>query len=221
MFRFRINKIKISDAKESPDSNGLESNTTPLQLISFITTENSILPDMSSFLQATDINQKKILLRQVIEEVVSTRIYTEISTSKDNNTMLFGTPGYVLYKSNQVPNEFDWQFIACDNVKGIKEESQLVEIIVSDSNFTNFTNYLAANIDKTLNPSHSAAISIARYAINVSSRIAKQNHNALLGISYTSLNRRQHYIYGGRKKERIADLTNNMFIDYSIFGYDE
>lgn len=221
MFRFRINRIKISDAKNSLDSKVLESNSTVLKLISFITTENSILPDMSCFLKTTDINQKKILLRQAIEKVVSTRIYTEIDTLTDNHTMLFGTPGYVLYKSNQVPNEFDWQFIACENVHEINEEAQMVEKIVNDSNFSDFTNYLANNIGKAFNPSHSAAVSIARYAINVSSRIAKQNHSSLLGLSYTSLNRRQHYIYGGRKKDRIADLTNNMFIDYSIFGYDE
>ena len=221
MFRFRINRIKISDAKESPDSKVLEPNSNALKLISFITTENSILPDMSCFLQATDINQKKILLCQAIENVVSTRIYTKIDTLTDNHTMLFGTPGYVLYKSNQVPDDFDWQFIACEDVRGIEEESQMVEKIINDSNFSDFTNYLAGSISKATNPSHSAAVSIARYAINVSSRVAKQNHSTLLGISYTSLNRRQHYIYGGRKKDRITDITNNMFIDYSIFGYDE
>ncbi|NVN96409.1 MAG: hypothetical protein HXX18_14130 [Bacteroidetes bacterium] len=221
MFHFRINRIKISDTKEYNSSLIFEPKSSVIKFINFITTENSLLPDMSYFLKTTDISQKKIVLRQVIKKVISTRIYKEINPMADDHTLLFGTPGYVLYKSNQVPNNFEWQFIACENDQDMGDEGQMLENIVNDSNFTNFTNYLAGSIGKTDNPSHSAAVSIARYALNVTSRIAQQNHNALLGISYTSLNRRQHYIYGGRKKERISDLTNNVFVDYSIFGYDE
>ena len=221
MFYFRINNIKISDIKERPNYLLIGSDLLPLKLISFITTENSVLPDMSAFLQTTDFNLKKTFLKQAIETVVSTRIYTKIDNVIDNYNFSFRSPGYVLYKSNKIPNDFNWQFIAYEKEQDIREGCQMVENIVNDKDFDNFIRKLTTILTKTVNPSHSAAVSIARYAINVTSRIAKQNHNDLLGISYTSLNRSQDYIYGGRIRDRISDMTNNMFIDYSIFGYDE
>ncbi len=221
MFYFRINRIKISDIKERPNYLVIKSDLLPLKLISFITTENSVLPDMKAFLQTTDFNQKKTFLKQAIETVISTRIFTKIDNVIDNYNFSFGNPGFVLYKSNKIPNDFDWHFIAYERDQDIKEGYHMVENIINDKDFNNFTRRLTGILNKTANPSHSAAVSIARYAINVTSKIAKQNHNDLLGISHTSLNRRQDYIYGGRIKERISDVTNNMFIDYSIFGYDE
>jgi hypothetical protein len=221
MFSFRINRIKISDTKEDFNNLTFGSDPAQLKLISFIVTENSNLPDMSSFLQTSDFSQKKALLQKAVEKVISSRIYTEIDNITDNHSMTFGTPGYILYTSNKIPDNFNWQFIAYENGQDIKEGPQMVENILNDKGFDNFTNNLSDIISKTANPSHSAAVSIARYAISVTNNIAKQNHDNLLGISYTSLNRRQDYIYGGRKKDRISDLTNNMIIDYSIFGYDE
>ncbi|MFZ4401446.1 MAG: hypothetical protein ACOYO1_15530 [Bacteroidales bacterium] len=221
MFYFRINKIKISENRENPAYSIFGTELKPLKLISFITTENSNLPDMSNFIQTSDFQQKKVLLKQAIETVVSSRIYSEIDHSTMNNTMSFGKPGYVLYKSNQIPNNFDWQFIAYENGQSIKESKQMLENIYNDKEFDNFTSNLTEIISKADNPSQTAAVSIAKYAINVTTNIARENNDGLLGISYTSLNRNHDYIYGGKKRERISDITNKMFIDYSIFGYDE
>ena len=221
MFSLRINRIKISEPHENSNYFVFGSDLTQLKLISFITTENSNLPDMSSFMQTTDFNQKKALLQEAIETVVSSRIYTEIDNVKDFHSLTFGSPGYVIYKSNKIPDDLDWQFFAYENGQGIKEGAQMVENILNDKGFDNFTSNLSDIISKASNPSHSAAVSIARYAISVTNKIAKLNHNDLIGISSASLNRHQDYCYGGRKKDRISDLSNNMFIDYSIFGYDE
>jgi hypothetical protein len=221
MFYFRINKIKISDTKENSCAtlNGTEK--SPLKFISFIITENTILPDMSGFLQCKDVNKKKALLQKAVQTVVSTSIFTEIDNVNENKTFTFDNHGLVLFQSDKIPEEFDWQFIAFESNQNIKECTQMFENIVNDKDFDNFTQNLSGIIRNSCNPSHSAAVSIARYAINVTNKIASQNHQELLGISETSLNRRQHYIYGGRKKDRISDLTNNISIDYSIFGYDE
>jgi hypothetical protein len=176
---------------------------------------------MSHYLKSTDFNQKKNFLKQAVETVVSSRIYTEIDNIKTNNTLTFDTPGYVLYKTSQIPNEFDWQFIACENGQNIKDGSRMLENIITDKHFDDFSRNLSGIISQSANPSKSAALCIANYAINVATHIARQNHDNLIGISNTSLNRKEDYIYGGGKRDRISDLTNNMFIDYSIFGYDE
>ena len=36
-----------------------------------------------------------------------------------------------------------------------------------------------------------------------------------------SLNRWEHYPNGERNSEGVPDLTGNMLIDYSIFGFDD
>ena len=221
MFCFRINKIKISEPTTHSNTTISGSQLAPLKLISFITTENSVLPDMSYFLQTSDFNLKKTYLKQAVETVVSSRIYTEIENIKTNNVMCFDTPGFVLYKTNKIPNEFNWQFIAFEKTKLIKDGDRLYENIINDKDFDNFTRNLSGIISHAENPSHSAAVCIANYAINVTINTARHNNDDLLGISYTSLNRNQDYIYGGRKRERISDFTNKMYIDYSIFGYDE
>jgi len=221
MFYFRINKIKIPDAKENSNYSIKGSESAPLKMISFITTENSVLPDMSYFLHTTDFSKKKILLHEAIETVVSSRIYTEIENIKENHTLVFGSPGYILFKSSQIPNQFDWQFIAYENGIIIQEGKQLLDQIIHDKNFDNFTNNLSEVLQSADNPSHTAAINIARYAIDVSSDLARKHQYDLLGVSSTSLSRHKDYVYGGGRRDRISDINNNLFVDYSIFGYDE
>lgn len=42
----------------------------------------------------------------------------------------------------------------------------------------------------------------------------------MIGILYMSLNRREHYLHGDRKKDNVPDLQNQMTINYPIFAYD-
>ncbi|MBP1730274.1 MAG: hypothetical protein H6Q55_703 [Deltaproteobacteria bacterium] len=45
-----------------------------------------------------------------------------------------------------------------------------------------------------------------------------QNKDDQIGVAYQSFNRFEHYPHGERKKDDVPDLSNNIFIDYSIFG---
>ncbi len=220
MFYFKINRIKICDNKENPRFLFFGPDLAQLKLISFVTTENSVLPDVSEFLLTTDALQKKALLQQAVETVVAARIFTQIDNVKDNHIMTFGSTGYVLYKSEKIPDDFDWQFIAYESDLNIRENAQMVKDIVNDKGFDEFAANLTGLIAGAANPSFTASVAIAKYAVNVICNIAKQNKDDLIGILYTSLNRRQHYPHGERKRDRVPDLTNNMFIDYSLFGYE-
>ncbi len=97
----------------------------------------------------------------------------------------------------------------------------MVDDIINDSEFGKFTDNISSLLGSVPNPSLTAAVAISKFAVNVISKVAKQNHDDLIGILYTSLNRRQHYPHGERKRDRVPDLSNNMLIDYSIFGFDE
>ena len=39
-----------------------------------------------------------------------------------------------------------------------------------------------------------------------------------VGLYYLSLNRLEHYPNGERKRDEVPDLSNNVRVDYSIFG---
>lgn len=221
MFYFRINRLYISDNKENPKYLLFGPDMAQVKLISFVATENELLPDMTDFIATNDQDQKKQILKDAITTVVSSRIFTEIKNVKDHSVMTFGNTGYVLYKSKKIPDDFDWQFIVYESDQDIRDNAQLVLDIINDKAFDNFTSNIITLIAKATNPGLTAAIAIAKYAIQVTANIIKENKDDLIGILYTSLNRKEHYPHGERNKERVSDLTNNMYIDYSIFGFDE
>lgn len=221
MFYFRINKLCISDNKENPKYLLFGPDLAQVKMISFVVTENDLLPDMSAFIETNDPKQKKQILKDAVVTVVGARIFTEIKNVKDNHEMTFGNTGYVLYKSKKIPTDFDWQFIVYESDKNIRDNAQTVLDIVNDNGFDDFTTNFATMLAGAVNPGLAASIAIAKYAIQVTAKVAKDNKDDLLGILYTSLNRKEHYPHGERKKERVRDLTNNMYIDYSIFGFDE
>lgn len=221
MFYFKINRIKICDNRENPKYLIFGPDLAQLKLISFIATDNTLLPDITEFLKSNDTAQKSLLLKQAVESVVSARIFTEIDNIKDNHILSFGETGYVLYKSEKIPDDIDWQFIAYESDQNIRDNAQMVDDIINDSEFGKFTDNISSLLGSVPNPSLTAAVAISKFAVNVISKVAKQNHDDLIGILYTSLNRRQHYPHGERKRDRVPDLSNNMLIDYSVFGFDE
>lgn len=221
MFYFRINRLYISDNRENPKYLLFGPDLAQVKLISFVATENETLPDMSAFIQTNDPVQKKQILKEAVETVIGSRIYTEIQNVKDHHEMTFGNTGYVLYKSEKIPQDFDWQFIVYESDTDIRDNVRLVSDIVNDEGFDNFATRLVTLITGKTNPGLTAAVAIARYAVQITARAAKENKDDLIGILYTSLNRREHYPHGERKKERVNDLTNNMQVDYSLFGFDE
>ena len=70
------------------------------------------------------------------------------------------------------------------------------------------------------NPSYVAAVGIGKHVVKMLAERRQSNKDDIIGVLYTSLNRREHYPHGERKRDDVPDLTNNMFIDYSMFGFD-
>jgi len=70
------------------------------------------------------------------------------------------------------------------------------------------------------NPSYAAAVGIGKFVTKTIADQRRKNQDDMIGILYTSLNRHEHYPYAERKRDNVPDLTNNMFVDYSIFGIE-
>ncbi len=220
MFYFRINKLKIFDNKEKRRLGIFGKDLAQVQLTSFVSTENVELPNITEYLQTTDEAAKKEILKAAVENVISSRILTQIENVRDGHVMTFGDTGYVLFQSEKIPECFNWNFIAYESDKSARDTAQLFENITTDSSFPKFSSTLGGIIKKVPNPAALAFTQISKFAIDIITKVAKQNKDDMIGILYMSLNKKEHYIHGERKKDDVPDLTNNMQIDYSIFGFE-
>ncbi len=222
MFYFRINKLKIIDNKELPAFLGLFGpDVAQIKITSFVTTDNIPLPDMTEFMRSSKQEHRKNILKSAVTQVVSSRILTMVENVRDNHVMYFGDTGYVLFQSKNIPDHFDWQFVVYESDKAIRDTAMMVEDIVNDEEFDKFTDDLSKIIVGTTNPGYTASVAIGKFATKVILKIAGKNKDDMIGIIYMSLNRWEHYPFGERKRDNVPDMTNNMHVDYSIFGFDE
>ncbi len=222
MFFFRINKLRIIDNKERPKYLGIIGpDVAQVKIISFITTSSMDLPDMSDFLATSDQELRKNVLKSAVSQVVQSRVLTLVDNIKDNHVMYFGDTGYVLYHAKKIPEHFDWQFVVYESDDNIRDTAEMIEDIVNDAEFDKFTENLSKLMVGVPNPAYIAAVAIGKFATKITIKTAKKNKDDMIGIIYMSLNRWEHYPFGERKKDDVPDMTNNMLVDYSIFGFDE
>lgn len=221
MFYFRINKLKIQDNKEGKKFVFFGKDLAQVKLVSFVNTENVEIPNLTEFIQTHDEAAKKEILKTAVENVISSRILTEIENVKDNHSMMFGDTGYVLYQTEKIPECFNWNLIAYESDKRHRETTDLIDDITNNPTFSSFTGTQGGILKNVPNPAFKAYNEIAKHAIETISKVAKNNRDDMIGILFMLLNRKEHYKHGERKVDDVPDLTNNMLIDYSIFGFEE
>jgi hypothetical protein len=170
-------------------------------------------------LNTNDAAARKEIFRKGVEAVMAGRVFTEIHHVKDNHVMTFGDTGFVLYQSAEIPEFFDWQFIAYESDAAVRNDARLLEAILTDAGFEQFSNNFGTLIKAATNPAFSASVEISKFVLKVISGMAQANRDEMIGLLLMSMNRAEHYPYGERKKDNVPDLTNNMFIDYSLFGF--
>jgi hypothetical protein len=222
MFYFRINKIRIIENMENPKFLGIfGDDLAQVKIVSFITSDSMQLPDISKFIITNQVSKKRTILSEAVRQVVNSRVLTTIQNVKDNHIMYFGDTGYVLYSSKTIPYHLDWQLVAYESDRNIEDAALLTETIISNNEFDNFSDNLMVLLKKVKNPGYIAAAAIGKFAAKIIAQIAKSNKDDMIGIMYMSLNRMQHYPHGIRNKINVPDMTNNMYIDYSLFGFDE
>jgi hypothetical protein len=220
MFFFRINKVKIFDNREKKKFFGIFGrDLAQVKFMSFVSTEFSAMPDLTEFLNTTDEMVRKEIIKKAVASVIDGRVFTEIQHVKDNHVMTFGDTGFVLYQSAEIPEFFDWQFLAFESDAAIRDNARLLADIMNDGRFDKFSNNLGTIIKTAANPAFSASVEISKFVLKFISGIAQTNRDDMIGLLLMSMNRAEHYPHGERKRDDVPDLTNNMFIDYSLFGF--
>lgn len=220
MFYFRINKLKIFDNREGRRfRRKIGRKEATIQLVSFVTTENTELSDLQSYLNANDINEKNALLQQMMATTFQSKKLTPIQHIKDNQQITFGDVGYVLFQSENIPQQFDWQCIVIEIDEQQREMGAVMQEIINSKEMDTFAGNFGTVVAMAANPVFVASIEIGKFLIDMIGKVLGKNHDDMIGLFYMSLNQREHYPHGERKKDNVPDLTNNVLLDYSIFGF--
>jgi hypothetical protein len=221
MFFFRINKLKIIDNHENRHVlRVFGADQAEIKLASFIATDQTRLPEMDELLITRDPRRQRELMAAAVASVIGSRVLTTIQNVKDNHEMTFGDTGFVLYQSERIPDYLDWILLAIESDFDVREIGQEMSAVVNDPGFDNFLSHTLTLAAAAANPSFLAAVGIGKFVAKTFAQRLQKNQDDMLGVLYTSLNRREHYPHGERKKDQVPDLTNNMLVDYSLFGFE-
>ncbi|MBD3232414.1 MAG: hypothetical protein GF315_01680 [candidate division Zixibacteria bacterium] len=221
MFYFRINQVKIKNNREGRSFLLVGPSNAEVKFFSFVTTEETTLPDMDEFLHCDNEVRRRQIIQSATEKYVGFRKTVPIENVKDNHILSFGDTGYVLYRSKNIPQDFNWVFMAIESDRDVRKLGAEMRNVVHDKDFSVFANNLVMLLAGAANPHYLAAAAIGKFVTESLANNLRQNDDDLIGVLYMSLNRWEHYPHGERKRDDIPDLTNNMLIDYSIFGIEE
>jgi hypothetical protein len=220
MFYFRINKLKIKDNKEGKFLGFLGSGTAEVKLVSFVTNGNDDLPALDELREETDAEKQKEIIKLAVSQVAASRVFTEVHDVKDNHIMTFGDVGYVLYQADEIPNDFNWVLSAIESDSDVRRIGEQIDSVVNHDKFDDFAKNLITLLAGATNPAYLAGVGIAKFITSVLASNLKDNRDDQIGILYMSLNKQEHYQHGVRNKENVSDLSGNMLVDYSLFGFD-
>ncbi len=213
MFYLKLNKIKILNNRELLGK-------AEVQIMSFITTGNEELPQLESLLGTEDRAEREVILKSAVATVLSWRILTPVYKIRDNHQLFFGDAGYVVYKSDSIPDDLNWQLMAVELDGRTRENAELAEELLAKNDNLSKTIDALLTVASFSNPVTAAVKVIVNVVAETLPEVLKHDRDDQVGLFITSLNRREHYLYGLRDKQDVPDLSGNMFIDYSIFGYE-
>lgn len=218
MFYFRINKLRVLDNRTRAFL-FFKKDLANVKIISFVTTNNTDLPDLESWMAENDPAKKRTLLSAAVTNLLASRILTPIEHVKDQQTIFFGDTGYVLFEAKTIPDDFNWCFVAVKSNRGERELGQLLGEVLADPGFDSFASNLGTLIVGAANPLFAAGVAVSKFATGVISKILENKGDEQVGLLYMSLDRNEHYPHGVRNSDNVPDLTGNLLIDYAVFGF--
>ncbi|KAF2514164.1 hypothetical protein [Flavobacterium foetidum] len=213
MFYVRLNKLRII-------KNGDLLGKGEIQFMSFINQSTDSFPDFNEFFETNDENRKKEIIKDAVSRVIQSRILLTINKVKDKSIITFGDTGYIVYKENKIPKDFSWQIIAVDLDKKTRDNAGLIKSILTDANISTITKGIEV-LAKTSNPISGAVVELSKLVTGIILDLAKNKKDDQVGYFLASFIEKLDYPNGIRDRQDVPDLTGNIFVDYSIFGYED
>lgn len=211
MFYLRINKVKILNNREMLGKG-------EIQLMSFVTKGESDFPMLEGFFKTNHSALRRDLVIQAVGKVVSSRIIMPIQKFKDNQEIFFGDSGYIVYRSEEIPEDLNWIFLAIELDHRTRDNAELTSLLVTENNITNIVDSIAS-LSNSENPVVHAITKLTTFIAKAITEIFKSDRDDQAGLFLTSFIKKEHYPNGKRDKKNVPDLTSNMLIDYTIFAY--
>jgi len=209
-FAFRINKLKILNNRDWGPGE--------IKMLSFITGEDVNLPVLDELQKTTDINLKKQLIQSAAQSVLSSKVLMQLDNVTDGHKITFGDTGYALYTSNKIPVSFNWSLMLLEIDEDVNNLGKKIDSIIDAPGFDGFVNNVLVLAGAAANPAAAVGVEIAKYVFEIVANTMMENKDDQIGLAYQSFNRFEHYPHGERKRDDVPDLSNNVRIDYSIFG---
>lgn len=209
-FVFRLNKLKILNNREWGPGE--------LKLLSFITGKDVNLPVLDDLQRTTDPEQKKRLIKAAAQSVLSAKVLMQLDNVRDGHQMTFGDTGYSLYTAEKIPVSFNWCLMLLEIDEDINNLGKKIDNVINAPEFDGFTANVLILASAATNPAAAAGVAIAKYVFGLVADTMIENKDDQIGLAYQSFNRFEHYLHGERKRDDVPDLSNNVRIDYSIFG---
>lgn len=213
MFYLRLNKVKILNNRELLGK-------AELQLMSFVNIGDKSFPLLGEFFNTNDAQRKEQIIAEATKQVLSSRIFLPIQKIKDYQTITFGDTGYVLFKSEKIPDDFNWLLLAVELDDKTRSNAALVEEILTKDNITTVVNSIAA-LATISNPVAGAGVALTKFVADSLVRIYKNDKDDQIGVFMTSFIREIDYKHGNREGVGVPDATGNIRIDYSILGFEQ
>jgi hypothetical protein len=223
MFYFRIDKVRFLDNGGIKSGLGIFGHDfAKVKFLSFVTRSDQNVPEVDAWMQSNNEDTRKKALETLVGAALSARTLTEVDRVQDNVPVVFGDTGLILYEAEEIPEAFTWTFVAVRSKRDLREAAGSVSDILRDPGFTPFTDNLLGllQIGSTLaNPVYAAGVQVAKFVADASARRLMDKGDKQLGAVSTSFVRPEDYPQGIRERSNVQDMTGNMFMDYSIFGY--
>lgn len=209
-FAFRINRLRIFKNREW--------GAGELKMISFVSTGDEAPSALDGLLQTSDPEAKRKILRDASRQMLSVKEFIQVDEIRDGHVLTFGDSGYALYTAMRIPVSLNWTFLILESDEDVVELGRRIDTVVDGKDFDTFATSALALLATAVTPQLTAAAAIAKFVSRAIPQVLVRNRDDQVGLYYLSLNRMEHYPNGERKRDDVPDLSNNVRVDYSIFG---
>jgi hypothetical protein len=225
MFYSRINKIKVFNNREG--FLGLFNRGAEMRIYSYVSNpgvENRpYVPalSVSGLLSMNEKEREEKLLEQVLAEagLFAQSKYLEINGVKDNQSLLFGDSGLVIYSSKQIPDLLNMQLWVIESDADVRSFALDADRVVDSDAFKGLLIAVETALTVT-NSVLSGIVGIGAVVANLLRQKLRANKDDLVGYWQITLNRAEHYPHGARDRQDAADTTGNILVDYTLFGFE-
>jgi hypothetical protein len=208
-FDFRLNSIAIN--------NNRDIGRAEVKVFTFVTSSNYNSFLFEKLVNETDTNKQKELIKTAAEEILSFKEIIKVENIKKHSRMNFGLNGYSLYKSDKIPESFDFMLCVMESDEDIRNLGKFLNDFINHESFDKFSGNILKLITTTAAPQVAIAMELTKFITKVVAAQLMLNKDDQIGVFIESFNVHQHYSGPEFKGIDIDDLSNNCKISYSIF----